>query len=66
MIRAVVFGDLSSDSTSEQYPTVTICEDCERRDAALKEDSQVVSIDGDATPEDGPCEWCGVEYEDQE
>lgn len=61
MKRAVIFGDLSSDSTSEQYPTVTLCEDCIRQDAALKGDSKVVSIDGDAGPDDGPCEWCDAE-----
>jgi hypothetical protein len=61
MKRAVVYGDMSSDSTSENYPTITLCEDCIAKDAARKEDSQVVSIDGEAEPEDGPCEWCGAE-----
>ena len=61
MKRAVIFGDLSSDSTSEQYPTVTLCDVCIEKDAALKVDSQVVSIDGDAGPDDGPCEWCDAE-----
>lgn len=61
MKRAVIFGDLTSDSTSEQYPTVTICDDCIRTDEKLKNDSRVVSIQGSAGPEDGPCEWCGAE-----
>jgi hypothetical protein len=61
MKRAVVFGNLSSDSTSEQYPTVTLCDECVSDDEAKREDSQVVSIDGVASADDGPCEWCGSE-----
>lgn len=61
MKRAVIYGDLSSDSTSDQYPTVTLCDDCIAEDAARKEDAQIVSLAGDAGADDGPCEWCGVE-----
>ena len=61
MKRAVIFGDMTSDSTSEQYPTVTLCEECIRLDEGKKEDAQIVSIEGDATAEDGPCEVCGAE-----
>lgn len=61
MKRAVIFGDLSSDSTSEQYPTVTLCDECIADDEKKREDSQVVSIDGSASSDDGPCEWCGGE-----
>ena len=64
MKRAVVFGDLSSDSTSEQYPTVTLCDECIASDAEQREDSQVVSIEGGAGQDDGPCEWCGAENDD--
>lgn len=61
MKQAVIFGDLTSDRTSEQYPTVTLCEECIRGDKAKKGESQIVSIAGDAGPDDGPCEWCGEE-----
>lgn len=61
MKRVVVFGDLGADSTSDQYPTVTLCAECIAKDRELKVDSQVVSIDRDAVPDDGPCEWCGAE-----
>ena len=64
MKRAVVFGDLSSDSTSDQYPTVTLCDGCIATDAEQQEDSQVVSIAGEADQDDGPCEWCGAENDD--
>lgn len=29
--ECVVWGDLGSDRTSEQYPTEIVCEDCVRR-----------------------------------
>jgi len=61
MKTAVIYGDLSSDSTSDQYPTVTLCEACIRQDQALEERSQIVAIEGDAGPDDGPCEWCDEE-----
>lgn len=61
MKRVVVFGDLSSDSTSEQYPTVTMCDGCIAEENAKKEDSSIVAIDGDAGADDGPCEGCGEE-----
>ena len=64
MKRAVIFGDLGSDASSEQYPTVTLCEQCVADDEAREEDSQIVSIVGDAKPGDGPCEWCDAETDE--
>jgi hypothetical protein len=64
MQRAVIFGDLSSDSTSEQYPTVTLCGGCIMEDEARMEDQQIVALDGLADPDDGPCEWCGAETDE--
>ncbi len=61
MKRAMIYGDLSSDSTADQYPTVTLCDDCIAEDAARKENAQIVGFDGDAGADDGPCEWCGTE-----
>lgn len=61
MKRAVVYGDMTSDSTDEQYPTVVLCEECIRADESRKEESQVVSIEGEAGPDDGPCAWCDAE-----
>lgn len=64
MQRAVIFGDLSSDLASDQYPTVTLCEECIARDEARKEDHQIVSLDREANQDDGPCEWCDAESDD--
>ncbi|SFU15537.1 hypothetical protein SAMN05444141_11145 [Pseudovibrio denitrificans] len=56
MLRVVVFGDLSSDRASEQYPTITICPECfEANEHA--EDDPIVSVDGVGQ---GACEWCGA------
>ena len=61
MKRVVISGDLTSDSTSEQYPTVTLCAACIAAEEARKENSAIVAIEGDAEAKDGPCEWCGDE-----
>lgn len=58
MKQVVVFGDLTSDRTSEQYPTIVLCDDCIRRDRAKEEDSQIVNVVGDADDADDACEWC--------
>lgn len=58
MIRAVVYGDLSSESTSEQYPTVTLCSECLEESARDGENDAVVAVDGVGQ---GPCAWCGAE-----
>ena len=61
MKQAVIFGDLTSDRTSEQYPTVTLCENCIREDEAQRENSQIVHMAGEADADDAVCEWCGAE-----
>ena len=63
MKRVVISGDLTSDSTSEQYPTVTLCAACIAEDEAREENIAIVAIEGDARAEDGPCEWCGAEQD---
>lgn len=52
----VVWGDLTSDKSSENYPTMTLCEDC-------VEEFEVVTVEG---PTSDPCEECGHEDEDEE
>jgi hypothetical protein len=47
--RYTVFGDLMSEKSSENYPTMVLCEDC-------KDDYEVVTDEG-ATSE--PCDDCG-------
>jgi hypothetical protein len=61
MKRVQVFGDLSADATDDQYPTIVLCEECIADEEAKQEDSSIVTIVGDASPEDGPCEGCGAD-----
>lgn len=62
--ECTVFGDLSSDRTSENYPLVPVCEDCIEVDHAAKEDSQIVSVGRVVTDPDASCEFCGASAED--
>ena len=57
MREAVIFGDLSSDRTGEQYPTVFLCDACIAADAARKEDSQIVSVGAAVDGDDDECAW---------
>lgn len=65
MKTCTVFGDMQSDSTAEQYPTVTLCNDCVEEDAQAKENCQIVSV-GDYDESFGDsCEWCGTKAEEE-
>ncbi len=65
MKTCVIFGDLSSDSASENYSTVSICDDCVDEDKKAKDDSQIVSM-GAYNPNFGDtCEFCGKTYEEE-
>lgn len=60
-----VFGDMQSDRTAEQYPTVTLCNDCVEQDSLAKEDSQIVTL-GEYDESFGDCcEWCGITAEEE-
>lgn len=50
MKTCTVFGDMQSDSAAEQYPTVTLCNDCVEQDALAKEDNQIVSQEPTTSP----------------
>lgn len=63
--ECTVFGDMSSDRTSENYPQVPICEDCIKADHAAEEDSQIVSVGRVVTGPDASCDFCGASAEDE-
>lgn len=66
MKTCTIWGDLSSDRTGEQYPTVAVCDDCVKAEQARGEDSQIVTV-GDYDSDYGNvCEFCGEEFEDEE
>lgn len=66
MKQALIYGDLTSDRAGEQYPTVSVCDDCIKKDKAKEAEgrNRIVSIVGDEDDADGPCELCGCEGND--
>jgi len=53
MKRYVVYGDLASGEAAEQYPTITMCNDCAK-------EAEIVAVEGPAA---GPCDVCGADDE---
>jgi hypothetical protein len=56
----VVNGDMTSDSTSDNYPTIPLCSDCIAADLARREDSNIVSIGELVSDPEAECEYCGA------
>lgn len=44
---AMLYGDMSADSAADQYPQVTVCENCIEEDSKRGEDQIIVQITGD-------------------
>ena len=64
MKECTVFGNMSSDRTSENYPEVPVCEDCIEADQSSGEESQIVSVGNVVTDKDATCEFCGADASD--
>lgn len=58
-----IWGDMSSDRASEQYPTVNVCEDCYKVHSG-EEDSPIISLDSTDLCHGDECHFCGEELED--
>lgn len=54
-----IYGDMSSDRASENYPMVNVCPDCFEEDQRREGDAQIVSVQGDYDDSLGP--ECGFE-----
>lgn len=65
MKTCTIIGDLSSEKSSENYPTVPICNDCFEEDNAAGEDSQIVSADDFNSSLGDKCEFCGKTLDDE-
>lgn len=62
MKTCVVFGDLSSDSATDQYPTIQICDDC-----LENYDSEYIQNTVDFNPMYGDsCEFCPKTKKEEE
>ncbi|EJM48090.1 hypothetical protein [Pseudomonas sp. GM48] len=66
MKTCTVFGDMQSDSAAEQYPTVTLCNECVEQDALAEEDNQIVSQGAYDESFGDSCEWCGITSAEEE
>ena len=58
MKNCTLWGDMSSDSTSEQYPEEPVCTDCIASEEAKGDDSRIVSVGSDVTDGDAICALC--------
>jgi hypothetical protein len=65
MKTCTVYGDMAADSAADQYPTVTLCDDCVEADKLKKADSQIVSTEAYDPDYGESCEWCGVEASEE-
>lgn len=56
MKTCTVYGDLCDDITQERYQVVTLCDECVAMEAALGDDSQIISVQAyDGTSGDTCC-----------
>jgi hypothetical protein len=60
-----VVGDLSSDSYSEQFPRVSLCDVCVAEDQSLPEDMQSIRDIEEYDSADGRCVSCLKFAEDE-
>ena len=64
MQDCTIWGDLSSDKTSENYPQVQICDDCVAK-YEDEEDSPIVQVGGPNDDKDTICEICEKTREEE-
>lgn len=65
MKTCVIMGDMSSDRTADNYPTVVLCDSCAEDEEAKEENSLLVSV-GDYDPDFGDtCEFCDKTVADE-
>lgn len=65
MKSCVIFGDLSSDETDDNYPTVAVCDECVAKHEAAQEDSKVVSVSSHDPVHGDECDFCGKTLEQE-
>jgi len=64
MMNCMLWGDLSSDSTSEQYPEEPVCTGCINEEQAKGEDSRIVSVGDIVTDKEAICALCDCGIDD--
>lgn len=64
MKNCTLWGDLSSDGASEQYPEEPVCTDCIAAEEPKGQDSRIVSVSDDVSDEDATCALCDCGFDD--
>ncbi len=65
MKTCMIWGDMSSDRASEQYPSVTVCDDCVSAEQSSGEDSKIVTVSEYDSSLGDACEFCGKTAEEE-
>lgn len=64
MKNCTLWGNMSSDSTSEQYPVEPVCTNCIAEQKTKGEESRIVSIGDTVTDKDAICALCDCSFDD--
>lgn len=65
MKTCTVWGDMSSDRASEQYPSVIVCDDCVSAEQSSGEESRLVTVSEYDASLGEICEFCGKSAEEE-
>ena len=65
MKSCTIIGDLSSDKSSENYPTVPVCDECVQENEDAGENSGIVSAESYNSIFGDKCEFCGKTVEEE-
>lgn len=60
-----VWGDLSADRVNDQYPIVTVCNDCTAENLKGEETAIVAVVGGYDAANGEACSFCGITAEEE-
>jgi len=66
MKSCTIHGDVMSEKSSENYPTVPVCDECVEESSAAGEDNNIVSTDDYDKSLGDTCEFCGKTLEEEQ
>lgn len=65
MKSCTIYGDMSSKKSSENYPTVALCNDCVAADKIAGEYSQIVTVSKHDMSDGNTCAFCEKTLEEE-
>ena len=66
MKSCTIYGDMASDKSSENYPTVAVFDECVAAQQAAEEDCQIVTVSGHDLSDGDTCHFCDKTLEKEE